>query len=314
MADDAAGYRFDELVRDVLGPLVLGGRIHPVRPFGPALAFRLGAGRSITDSDLRSRLDLARVRQARLIVPVDVLPDISPAEVSLAASLNDLLQATNHEIGGRFTRGRYARLLLGITELCEHIPSPETALEAVARHATFARVLELARTDTTVSWWTGRASFRGQPPPSRLLAWKSIRRVNIDEHRVTLADMCQGFPGADEPGFCDTLGLWLTRSPLTDIATLTRRTPSFGWSPSTLSIIAAPPGRTLAFRLLLRGGSAPSVSAALSRAAAEIPAAFGREKILAEEFAAEVIAGFKAMEEQRARPDAGSPARQASRT
>jgi hypothetical protein len=314
VADDAAGHRFDELVRDVLGPLILGGRVNPVRPFGPALAFRLGEGRSITDSDLRSRLDLARVRRARLIVPVDVLPDISPAEISLAAALNDLLQATNHEIGGRFTRGRYGRLLLGVGDLCEHIPSPETALEAVARHATFARVLELTRTDTTVSWWTGKASFRGQPPPSRLLAWRSLRRVNVDEHRVGLADMCQGFTGADERGFCDTLGLWLTRSPLTDIATLTRRAPPFGWSPSTLSIIAAPPGRTLAFRLLTRGGSATAVAAALTRAAGEIPAAFGREKILAEEFAAEVIAGFKAMEEQRARPEPGSPARQASRT
>lgn len=306
MATEATGERFHELVTDVLAPLILGGSLVPVRPLGPSLAVRLGQGRSIVDSDLRSRLDVARVRRARLVAPIDVLPEIDADDVALVAALNDLLQATNHEIGGPFTVSRYGRLLDGVVEICRHVPAPDTALCALSRHATFARVFELSRTDTTVSWWTGRASYRGQAPPSRLLAWRGIRRVQVDEQKVGLIEMCQGFAGADEAAFRDALGAWLTRSPLTDIATLTRRAPAFGWSTSTLSLIASTAGRTLAWRLLARR-SASEVTAALKRAAAEVPEAFAQERALATSFAAEVGDGFKALSDQRARPEARKP-------
>ena len=66
--DDAVlDERCDELVQEVLAPLVLGGSVRPVRPFGALLGLRLGVGRRISDGDLASRLDVARVRRARLL-------------------------------------------------------------------------------------------------------------------------------------------------------------------------------------------------------------------------------------------------------
>jgi hypothetical protein len=284
--------RFDELTNQVLAPLVLGGPIHPVRPFGPDLALEVGAGRSISDAELRTRLDVARVRIARLIAPIDTLPELSTYDWALVAALNDLLQVTNHELAGPLTRGRHRRLLAGACVLCERIPPPRTVAAALARHATFARVLECIRTDTTISWWTGRASFRGQAAPRRLLAWPQLRNVQVDARRVGLTDMILGIPSIPPEDFAYALGLWLTRTPLTDIATAARRSPTFAWSASTLSVIAAPPGRTLAYRLLTRQGR-DLVVAVLTRAAREIPEPLADARALAEGFASEVATGLE---------------------
>jgi hypothetical protein len=291
--------RFDELTEQVLSPLVLGGPVHPVRPLGVRVGLAIGAGRVISDADLRSRLDVARVRIARLVAPVDTVPDLSAHDWALVAGLNDLLQVTNHELAGPLTRGRHARLLASVVELCERVLAPRTVAAALSRHATFARVLECVRTDTVVSWWTGRASFRGQAPPGRLLKWPNLRNVQIDARRVGLTEMAQGIPSVAPDEYAAALALWLTRSPLTDLATATRRSPPFAWSPSTLAIIAAGPGRTLAYRLLIRQGREQTVST-LERAAKEIPERFAEARAFAASFAAEVLAGFKGLGERAA--------------
>ena len=102
--------RFEDATR-VVARLVLGGRIELARPFGAKLALALGRGRTIADDALRTRIDLVRVRRARMIAPVDTLPDLDPNDWAIACAFNDLLQVTNHELGGRFTRSRYQRLL-----------------------------------------------------------------------------------------------------------------------------------------------------------------------------------------------------------
>lgn len=293
--------RCDELAQAILEPLVLGGPVHPVRPFGGPLALRLGLGkdgavRRVADADLGSRLDVARVRRARLIAPVDTLPELDAGDWAVLAGLNDLLQLTNHELAGALTRGRYARLVLNLRWLCERIPAPRDLLGALSRHATFARALDMVRTDSAVSWWTGSARFRGERPPSRLTAWPEIRRVRVDEQRVSLADMPLGLIGITIDDFTDVLGLWLTRSPLTDLATVTRKSPVFAWSASTLSIIATGAGRGLAFRALARQPGEAAV-AALGRAAKAVPEHFDEARGLAERFASEVAEGRKAQGE-----------------
>ena len=241
-----------------------------MRPFGAQIGLRLGVGRDLADSDLRVRLDVARVRRARLLAPVDTLPDIDEADWAMLAALNDLLQVTNHELGGPLTRGRYARLLANVDWLCARIPAPRDILGALSRHGTFARVLELTRTDSTVAWWTGSAKFRGEPPPGRLLAWRGLRRVQVDERKVPLADMTAGVPGVSADDFTDALALWLTRSPLTDLATATRDSPRFAWSASTLSLVATAPGRSLAFRALARQPADKAIGV-MERAAGAVP-------------------------------------------
>jgi hypothetical protein len=108
-----------------------------------------------------------------------------------------------------------------------------------------------------------------------------------------LNEMCSGLDGVKQSQFDDVLGLWLTRSPLTDIAGAARRHPTFAWSRSTLALISVPPGRALAWRALSRQ-PADLINGVLTHAAKEIPAAFAGPKALAVEFAAEVNAGFAA--------------------
>ncbi|MFT3771962.1 MAG: hypothetical protein QM820_41680 [Minicystis sp.] len=284
MDDAALGARCEELAQAVLAPLVLGGPVHPVRPFGGPLGLRCGVDRRLADADLASRLDVARVRRARLLAPVDTLPELDEADWALLAALNDLLQLTNHNLASAFTRGRYARLVSNLRWLCERIPAPRDVAGALARHATFARALELSRTDATVSWWTGSARFRGEPPPARLLAWRELRRVRVDARKVPLADMSAGVSGVSPDDYADLLALWLGRTPLTDLATATRSSPLFAWSASTLSLVATPPGRSLALRALARQ-PAETVLGVLTRAAEQVPPRLEEARRLAEDMA-----------------------------
>ncbi|WP_437536501.1 hypothetical protein WME79_16520 [Sorangium sp. So ce726] len=296
---EAIAERLSELQANVLAPLVLGGPLRPVRPFGVRLALLLGDGAPALDRDLGSRIDLVRVRVARLIAPIDVLPELAAAEWALLAALNDLLQLTNHELAGVLTRSRYPRLLASVRDLCELVPAPADVGSALSRHATFARVLDCFRTDALVAWWTGRASFRGQRPPARLLRWRQLRNVAVETQRVGLADMGHGVPGLAPPDFAEALSLWMTRTPLTDLATAARKDPPFAWSASTLAVVATPPGRSLAYRVLVRQPHDLAV-AALARAAREIPPRFGQARALAESFASEVAAGIKLLDERSA--------------
>lgn len=283
--------RFEELT-GVIAPLVLGGTVELCRPFGPRLALAIGRGRRIVDDDLRTRVDVVRVRRARMIAPIDTLLDLDADDWAMGCAYNDLLQVTNHELASRFTKSRYARLLASVGELCKRIPPPVHVRQALGRHATFARALDTVRTDSNVSWWTGKMSFRGQVPPSRLLAWSEIRRVRVDEQKVRLAEMCIGIDAVTTEAFLDVLALWLSRTPLTDSATATRREPAFAWTAPTLSLIAVPHGRVLATRVLAR--EPPDLAeAALQRAASRIPAEQTEARALAESFAAEVIEGSR---------------------
>ncbi|WP_437717900.1 hypothetical protein WMF45_16685 [Sorangium sp. So ce448] len=296
---EAIAERLSELQASVLAPLVLGGPLRLVRPFGVRLALLLGDGAPAIDRDLGSRIDLVRVRVARLIAPIDVLPELGAAEWALLAALNDLLQLTNHELAGVLTRSRYPRLLASVRDLCELVPAPADVGSALSRHATFARVLDCFRTDALVAWWTGRASFRGQRPPPRLLRWRQLRGVQVETRRVGLADMGHGVPGLAPPDFAEALSLWMTRTPLTDLATAARKDPPFAWSASTLAVVATPAGRSLAYRVLVRQPH-DLVVAALARAAREVPPRFCQARALAESFASEVAAGIKLLDERSA--------------
>lgn len=292
MSDDLA-VRFEELVEHVLAPLVLGGRIEPVRPFGPRLGLAIGERRRIEDPDLRSRIDVARVRVARLLAPIDTVLDVAPEDVALVAALNDLLQVSNLELSGAFTRARHAKLLDCALVLARSVPRPRTIAEALARHTIFARALEVVRTDTTVSWWTGSASFRGQPSPTRLLRWRELRRVREDSRRVPLVDMGTDVPNVTADMWLDAVNAWIARSPLTDLATAARRSPAFRWSDASLSLIATVPGRTLAFRALSRQRPT-DVLGALDRATSELAAPLQGALPLAKAFSKEVAVGFAA--------------------
>jgi hypothetical protein len=264
-----------------------------VPPIGAKSALAVPAGTRIVDDDLRTKVDVARVRLARTLVPVDTLPDMPSSEWTLAAALNDLLQATNHMLSGPFTRGRHGVLIASVENLVSAIPPPRTLLEAVSRHATFARVGELVRTDTKVSWWTGSTRFRGEKPPARLFSWKELRRVRTDENTVALADLPDGAAAVSKDHWQSTLALWLTRSPLTDIAWLTRTTPVFSWSKEALAFVAIPMGSKLAARALAARamGEGTDVAKSLEASINKMPAGDARD--IALRFASEAVSRLK---------------------
>lgn len=236
-----------ELSEQVVGPLVLGGPVQPIRPLGAELAVTLGTERRIADDELRSRIEHARVRQARRIVALDVLPDLDAAEWTMVAALNDLLQVTNEELSSFATRSRHSELLGATLGLCRELPPPAHLNAAVARHGTFRNLLDLTRVDTHLSWWTGSAVFRGQPAPSRLLRWPQLRRVRTDQRTVRLAEMAEWAP-VDANEYLYALALLVAASPLTDLATVGRAAPPFLWTRHTLSVVATHPGCNLALR------------------------------------------------------------------
>ncbi len=288
MAKPNLSAKLEALAEGVVGPMVLGGRVRLSPPLGPQVGLALGAdGRRIVDDALRSRVDVARVRVARQVAPVDTLPDLSPAEWSLAAALNDLMQATNHELSGPLTRGRHEKVLDGVARLLEWIPAPRTTLEALVRHATFARLLEIVRTDTVVSWWVGSEHYRGRPPSKRLTAWPEFRRVTVTPKRVTLSDMCEGLPAASTPHFQALLSRLLMLTPLTDIATARRHAPSFHWTKPTLELVGYPIGRSLALRTFSRANVQEGLAALRLASDRLLPGSHLRE--IADSFARDVL-------------------------
>jgi hypothetical protein len=263
MAPVDLGETLQALWSGIFSPLVLGGQLMPLRPIGPRRAWVIARASQTLGACEMSWVDTARVRQARRLCPVDSIQSPSRAQWAMAAALNDLLQSTNSALDGMLSR-RSPTLLKHVETCLDAIAPPPTVREAVSRHASFARLLEIQRTDTHVTWWCGSSQFRGRQPPARLLKWKRLRRVNTEEANVKLPEMATA-TSLDATLFLDTLGKLIKLSPLTDLATASRSQPRFQWSESTLALLTSGPGRILAARAL-RQQDAGQVGAALQRA------------------------------------------------
>lgn len=257
-----------ELFEGVMAPLVLGGPVRPGHAIGARVALTLGEGeRTGIDLDLEADVQAARIRRARRLAPIDTLEKATPAEWTLAAALHDLLQAANPIFDAALRRAAAARILALAREAIERVPVPASVLEALSRHTWFARLLDVARTDTTVSWWTGSRTYLGVEAPRRLRAWPELRRVNVVATPHPLLELTP-LP-VDRTRLTDAVARLLTRTPLTEMATCTRDAPPFVWGEATLALVATRPGRTLALRALARLPSG-DVDAALGRATREL--------------------------------------------
>jgi len=248
-----------------LAPLVLGGDVTPGPAVGARAAFDLDGALAAVDTDLRSQVDLARVRVARRLVAVDMLDGPSTSEWALAAALHDMVHALHPELDGVLHRSAPDRLLALAEQTIGRVAPATSLADAVSRHAFFARAFELRRTDTVVSWWTGSRTFLGTAPPSRLLAWPEVRRVHTDATTVPLAELPSASHAGRAEHFRRVVARWLEKVPLTDLATCSRELAPFAWTGATLGLFATPRGRVLGLRALALGPAA-DVDAALGRA------------------------------------------------
>jgi len=274
---DAAS-RAKRLYERFLAPLVLGGELSPGPALGAEAALSLDGGLATVDGDLRSQVDVARVRVARRLVPVDVVAGPDAHEWALGAALHDLVHALHPDLQGPL----HSRVPDRLFDLCEQVwgrvPPPGSLAEAVSRHAFFARVFEIERTDTVVSWWTGSKRFLGRAPPPRLLAWPALRRVHTDEATLPLSEIADVLDARRRARFHYGLARLLEKTPLTDLATCTRVAPRFEWTGATLGLFATPHSRALALRALGLGPAA-EVDAALGRATRPHAAAGATENL-----------------------------------
>ncbi|MGH7286261.1 MAG: hypothetical protein ACRELY_32480 [Polyangiaceae bacterium] len=244
---DSLQARAEDLFCNFMAPLVLGGELRPGRILGAKKALAIGAERTVGDIDLAAHVTLARVRVARKIAPVDRAPPATPAEWALAACLHDLVQSTHPSLYGTFRRSSAPRIVELVDLTLARILAPADAAEALWRHTWFSRALEIARTDTKVSYWIGSQTFRGDEPPARLLTWPELRRVHVQRSGQNVAELA---PTDSLQRYQDALLRWLVKSPLTDLAHADRALGAFAWSESTIALVANPVGRTLAARTL----------------------------------------------------------------
>ncbi len=273
MAKDDPQVLCERLFTSFLAPLVLGGVMRPTKAFGGKSALSIGDGRSPTDFEALSRTQLARVRIARKLAPIDRFePEPTGYEWALAATVHDLVQATHPGFNAVFRRGGPLRILSVIEKTIERIPPPRTVGEALSRHTWLSRMFELARTDVEVKWWTGSETFLGEEPPKRLTAWPELRRVQQTRTPRLLMDLPTSGGSVDVSRFSSVVETILTRTPLTDIATIDRTAPIFTWRHETLGLCATNAGRTVVLRAF--GPLADrKVDAALGRATRQLFAA-----------------------------------------
>jgi hypothetical protein len=251
------------LFASVMAPLVLGGVMRPGRAIGARAALALGLGDVAPDAELESRVRAARVRRARTLVPIDELGPPTSVEWTLAAALHDILQAANPSFDAPLRRRAAARILELATATIDRVGPAANVHEALSRHTWLSRVLDIARTDTEVSWWIGSRAFLGVEPEHRFQAWPKLRRVSVSRVPHTLVELTP--LAIERERFIEAVAKLLARTPLTELATCARAAPRFEWSDATLALVATAPGRTLALRALGRLPAA-EVDTALGRA------------------------------------------------
>lgn len=260
MASDLA-QRAENLFEHFIAPLILGGELAPGKILGARKALAIGIQRSVTNIDLASHVEIARIRIARKIAPIDRIAPLTAQEWALAACLHDIVQSTHPGLSG-FFRKDAGRRILGLVNLAlDRIAAPSNARAALSRHTIFSRVLEIGRTDTRVSWWTGSEVFRGSEPPPRLLSWPELRRVHVDRTVHPLSDLPVDPKDIDSKLFYDTIRRFISLSPVTDLATANRTDIAFAWSVPTLALVSSPVGRTLAARAIRNGSLQQKINA-----------------------------------------------------
>lgn len=260
----------ERLFATFLSPLVTGGSIVPGKPFGGKQALAFGSERGSTNTDLASRTELARVRIARKLAPIDTLsPAPTREEWALAAVLHDLVQATHPDLDAVFRKKGPGRILDVADATLARIAPPVNVGDALSRHTWFSRMFTLTRTDIDVRWWSGSQRFLGTEPPKRLYMWRERRRVTETRYPRALMDLPTAGAAVDVDRFARTTTTFLQKTPLTDLATLTRSAPTFVWTHENLSLSATRSGRAMihrAFALL----DASDVDRVLGRATRQL--------------------------------------------
>jgi hypothetical protein len=234
-------------VRDFLSrfvhPLVAGGEVH----IGPPIpSFDVERWEHELDN---ASVELTAVDDARHAV-VSTLVCRPPSfvleadELALAAGLHNALFLVHPRAEEWSVSDRARRKIIDTALAQVSQPLTHNRTRVMARHALLHNLFHLTRNDVTVSWWTGRARFQGQRPPSRLTAWRSVRRVRED---VTVVDFEELLAVPDTAPVIATL---LRRTPLTQLLDSHPGAPPLHWEDAVFLLRDAELARAIGYRLV----------------------------------------------------------------
>lgn len=221
-------------------PLVTGGELHVGRPLTSADLARFEAELG------NATVELVAVDEAR----TDVLAELvarPPAlvldadELALAVGLHDALVLAHPDADGALVTDAMRRKIAGAALRMVSQPLSRDRTRVLARHALLHNLLELGRTDVTVSWWTGRARFLGQKPPARLTAWKGVRRVREEVTRAGFDELLAS------PEVAPVIAALLRRTPLTQLVAAGPAAPPLHWEDAVFLLRDAELARAVAY-------------------------------------------------------------------
>lgn len=234
-------------VRDFLSrfvhPLVAGGEVHIGQPIPTADVARWEHELAHASVE-QTAVDDARHAVVSTLVCRPPAFVLEADELALAAGLHNALFLVHPRAEEWSVSDRARRKIIdtALTQVSQ--PLTHNRTRVMARHALLHNLFHLTRNDVTVSWWTGRARFQGQRPPSRLTAWRGVRRVRED---VTVVDFEELLAVPDTAPVIATL---LRRTPLTQLLDSHPGAPPLHWEDAVFLLRDAELARAVAYRLV----------------------------------------------------------------
>ena len=242
-------------------PLVAGGTVHVGRPVTMAELDHF-------ESDLpHASVPMVAIDEARanVLAELVVRPPalvLERDELSLAAGLHNMLFLAHPSTDSWLvTKGARRRVLDAIAAMVGQ-PMTRHRRRVLARHALLHNVFDVSRTDVKVSWWTGNAQFYGQEPPSRLVLWRSVRRVREESSTATYDQLLS----SDE--VAPVMATLLRRSPLTQLLASHPQAPPLHWEDAVFLLRDNELARAVAYHATLPGDATAALAAPARFAAA----------------------------------------------
>ena len=234
-------------VRDFLArfvkPLVAGGDLHVGAPIPlPDLA---RWETELHDASVESvEVDEARTAVLSTLVCRPPAFLVEAEELALAAGLHNALFLVHPRADAWSVSDRQRRKIIDTALAMVSQPLTRNRTRVLARHALLHNLFAVKRNDITVSWWTGRARFHGQTPPSRLTAWKGVRRVREETTVVDFDDLLA------VPDTAPIIATLLRRTPLTQLLDAHPGAPPLHWEDAVFILRDAELARAVAYRVI----------------------------------------------------------------
>jgi hypothetical protein len=249
----------DAFLKGFALPLVRGGEMHVGAPVDQAKVEAWSA-RLAEASGTINLIDAEREAVAAELVVRPPPMAFGGFELRIAAALYDVLALAHPAASSVTARDRAKRHVLETALALADVPPPQTRGDLLERHGLLHNLLDVSRQDTRVSWWTGKAEFRGQKPPARLTRWGSVRRVRVQHETVAIDELLE----SDEASA--VAGRLLRASPLTDLLAPARARPAFAWEGCGQVLRDAELARVVAYRWLGDASELTAAAAAGGRA------------------------------------------------